>query len=260
MNNGFVYFIQDEETGNIDISSCGYNHEEWLKEYQTGISNKLTLLGYIEGTLKEQFILYQEFSEERIWNDDYWFESSPRLKERIKELLEESLEDKKGGIGILNKEYEDIVEVEYNDGKYNGYGMYTLTGLNNAKMYVGEFKNGLPNGQGTETFLLDGRKYVGEFKDGKPNGQGTETYPDVLKNKPSGSNIRMMRLKVYKQYSQYEGEWVNGQQRGQGTMTWNDGSKFVGSTNEHGQWVNGIYYDKDGNITGKRVNGKQIEQ
>jgi hypothetical protein len=65
---------------------------------------------------------------------------------------------------------------------------------------------------------------------------------------------------VYKQYSQYEGEWVNGQQRGQGTMTWNDGSKFVGSTNEHGQWVNGIYYDKDGNIAGKRVNGKHIEQ
>jgi hypothetical protein len=235
MNNGFVYFIQDEETGNIDISSSRYNHEERLKDFQTGNSNELTLLGYIEGTLKEQFILYQEFSEERIWNDDYWFESSPRLKERIKELLEESLEDKKGGIGILNKEYEDIVEVEYNDGKYNGYGMYTLTGLNNAKMYVGEFKNGLPNGQ------------------------GTETYSDVLKNKPSGSNMRMMRLKVYKQYSQYEGEWKNGKQIGQGTTTWNDGSKFMGSTNEHGQWVNGIYYDKDGNITGKRVNGTSIK-
>ena len=256
MNNGFVYFIQDEKTGNIDISSSRYNHEERLKDFQTGNSNELTLLGYIEGTLKEQFILYQEFSEERIWNDDYWFESSPRLKERIKELLEESLEDKKGGIGILNKEYEDIVEVEYNDGKYNGYGMYIDYG---GKMYVGEFKNGLPNGQGTETFLLDGKKYVGEFKDGLPNGQGTETYSDVLKNKPSGSNMRMMRLKVYKQYSQYEGEWKNGKQIGQGTTTWNDGSKFVGSTNEHGQWVNGIYYDKDGNITGKRVNGTSIK-
>jgi hypothetical protein len=255
MNNGFVYFIQDEETGNIDISSSRYNHEERLKDFQTGNSNELTLLGYIEGTLKEQFILYQEFSEERIWNDDYWFESSPRLKERIKELLEESLEDKKGGIGILNKEYEDIVEVEYNDGKYNGYGTYTIP---SGIMYIGEFKNGLPNGQGTETFL-DGKKYVGEFRDGKKHGQGTETYPDVQKNKPSGSNMRMMRLKVYKQYSQYEGEWKNGKQIGQGTTTWNDGSKFVGSTNEHGQWVNGIYYDKDGNITGKRVNGTSIK-
>ena len=100
-----MYFIQDEETGNIDISSSGYNHEEWLKEFQTGISNKLTLLGYIEGTLKEQFILYQEFSEERIWNDDYWFEYSPRLKERIKELLEDFHEEKKSGIEDLNLEY-----------------------------------------------------------------------------------------------------------------------------------------------------------
>ncbi|KJR41606.1 hypothetical protein MCHI_002381, partial [Candidatus Magnetoovum chiemensis] len=33
--------------------------------------------------------------------------------------------------------------------------------------YVGEFKDGLMNGQGTLTFP-DGEKYVGEFKDGKP--------------------------------------------------------------------------------------------
>ena len=260
MSDGFVYFIQEEVIDNIKIGFSKKHPKGRLKDFQTGNSNKLIILGYIEGTLKEQFILYQEFSEERIWNDDYWFESSPRLKERIKELLEESLEDKKGGVGILNKEYEDIVEVEYNDGKYNGYGMYTLTGLNNAKMYVGEFKNGLPNGQGTETFLLNGKKYVGEFKNGLPNGQGTETYPDVQKNKPSGSNIRMMRLKVYKQYSQYEGEWVNGEQCGQGTMTWNDGSKFVGSTDEFGHTRNGIYYDKDGKIVEKVVNGKHIEQ
>ena len=43
--------------------------------------------------------------------------------------------------------------------------------------YVGEKKNGVPNGQGTFTFP-DGTKYVGEWKDGLPNGQGTETFPD----------------------------------------------------------------------------------
>ena len=41
--------------------------------------------------------------------------------------------------------------------------------------YVGESKNGEPNGQGTMT-LSDGGNYVGEFKDGKPNGQGTMPY------------------------------------------------------------------------------------
>ena len=43
--------------------------------------------------------------------------------------------------------------------------------------YVGEFKNRLPNGQGTITFA-SGSKYVGEFKDGKKHGQGTYTYAD----------------------------------------------------------------------------------
>ena len=36
----------------------------------------------------------------------------------------------------------------------------------NGNKYVGEFKDGLLNGQGIST-LFDGRKYVGEFKDGK---------------------------------------------------------------------------------------------
>jgi len=39
-------------------------------------------------------------------------------------------------------------------------------------MYVGEWKNGKYNGQGTFTYP-DGSKYVGEFKDGKSYGQGT---------------------------------------------------------------------------------------
>jgi len=41
----------------------------------------------------------------------------------------------------------------------------TLTFPNGAK-YVGDLKDGKPNGQGTLTYL-DGRQYVGKFKDGK---------------------------------------------------------------------------------------------
>ena len=43
--------------------------------------------------------------------------------------------------------------------------------------YVGEVSNGLPSGQGTETFP-GGVEYVGSFKDGKRNGQGTMTLPE----------------------------------------------------------------------------------
>ena len=41
-----------------------------------------------------------------------------------------------------------------------------------GKKYMGEFKDGIKNGQGTFT-LPNGEKYVGEFKDGLPNGQVT---------------------------------------------------------------------------------------
>ena len=43
--------------------------------------------------------------------------------------------------------------------------------------YVGEWKNGKKNGQGTKT-SAEGYKYVGEFKDGFCNGQGTMTWAD----------------------------------------------------------------------------------
>ena len=96
--------------------------------------------------------------------------------------------------------------------------------LDGAK-YVGEWKNGKRNGQGTFTFP-DGEKYVGEFKDGKRNGQGTYTFPDGKK---------------------YVGEFKDGEYNGQGTFTSLDGKKYVG------EW-------KDGNINGKgvlfKVNGE----
>ena len=43
--------------------------------------------------------------------------------------------------------------------------------------YVGEIKNGKPNGHGTLT-KPEGSIYVGEFKDGKYHGQGTFNWYD----------------------------------------------------------------------------------
>ena len=57
---------------------------------------------------------------------------------------------------------------EFKDGERNGQGTYTYP---NGDKYVGEFKDGKHNGQGTHTFA-NGNKYVGELKDGKYNGQG----------------------------------------------------------------------------------------
>ena len=56
---------------------------------------------------------------------------------------------------------------------HNCFGTFAVDG----SKYVGEWKEGKWDGQGTYTFA-DGRKYVGEFKENKYHGQGTYTYAD----------------------------------------------------------------------------------
>jgi len=57
----------------------------------------------------------------------------------------------------------------------------------------------------------------------------------------------------------YEGEWKNGFTNGQGTFTNPDGIKYVGEFKDGRDW-NTTEYDKNGNITGKYVNGIYIKQ
>ena len=79
------------------------------------------------------------------------------------------------------------------------------------------------NGPGTET-----------FEDGGKNGQGTFTWSDGKK---------------------YVGEYKEDLMNGQGTISWSNMEKFVGEWKDGKQW-NGTYYDKEGNIHSKVVNGK----
>ena len=66
-----------------------------------------------------------------------------------------------------------------------------------GKYYIGDMKNGLPNGKGTK-FYKDGNvRYNGEFIDGKKEGHGTNYY--------SNGNY-------------YIGEWKNNQRHGRGTL------------------------------------------
>jgi hypothetical protein len=81
----------------------------------------------------------------------------------------------------------------------------------NGGTYVGEFRDGKPNGLGTLTYRHHG-EYVGEFRDSWPSGQGTYTYPDGRR---------------------YVGEWRNGDFNGRGVRTYPDGRK------EDGEWSGG---------------------
>ena len=107
---------------------------------------------------------------------------------------------------------------EWKHGKYNGQGTFTFGPGN----YVGEFKDGKFNGQGTYTIY--GHKYVGEHKDGKKDGHGTFTWDNGNK---------------------YVGEWKDSKMTVQGTMTYSNGNKYVGEwsgTDRSGEaWTRNLY-------------------
>ncbi len=77
-------------------------------------------------------------------------------------------------------------------------------------------------------------KYQGEVENGVPNGLGILIDPDGIK---------------------YVGEWIHRWKNGQGTFTWSDGGEYVGSWKNGTRW-NGTFYDKNGNIIYKYVNGR----
>ena len=59
----------------------------------------------------------------------------------------------------------------------------------------------------------------------------------------------------YNKYGQYVGGYVNESLNGQGKYTFPDGSILIGEFRD-GEFWNGNEYNKDGNLTGKYVNGK----
>jgi len=74
----------------------------------------------------------------------------------------------------IHPQYKGDVE----NGKPNGLGVIINT---NKGKYVGEWKDGKKQGQGTFTYgkgKWEGEKYEGEFKDGYRHGQGTYTWSD----------------------------------------------------------------------------------
>jgi hypothetical protein len=66
----------------------------------------------------------------------------------------------------------------------------------NDRKYVGDIRNGKPNGQGTYTYP-SGDKYVGEFKDGEYHGQGTFTFHDGSKYVGEFKDGKVWNGKVY---------------------------------------------------------------
>jgi len=112
---------------------------------------------------------------------------------------------------------------EYKDGKRNGQGTYTYS---NGEKYIGHYKDGKRNGQGTYIFP-DGSRYLGQWKDSEKNGQGTFIFANGNK---------------------YVGQFKDGKSNGQGTFTFTDGAKYVGQFRDGNYNGFGTFYNANGSI------------
>ena len=102
--------------------------------------------------------------------------------------------DCNNGYGIYTSADGDKYIGEWKDGKENGQGTYTWVSGNtwlNGNKYVGEYKNGKIYGQGTYAWA-NGNKYIGEFKDDKRNGLGTYTFANGTVDKGIWKNNKLI--------------------------------------------------------------------
>ncbi len=105
----------------------------------------------------------------------------------------------------------------------NGYGVYEI---DDGNIYIGEYKNSLPNGKGYQKFLDKKNgliQYVGEFKDGQYNGQGIGFFT-LGESFTLGDNF----------VAYFVDEWKDGLKNGKGFELYSNGDVFFG------EWKNDI--------------------
>jgi hypothetical protein len=163
----------------------------------------------------------------------------------------------------------------------NCFGTYTYA---NGNKYVGEFKDGKRNGQGTNFLLADnqwkGDKYVGGFKDGKFHGQGTYFHlaenehkgnkyvGEYRDDKRTGQGTYFHLADNPRKGDKYVGEFKDGNAHGQGTYyTSSNGYKFVGEYKDGQRSGIGTLYASNGSVinqgiwtNGNLVSSIQLQQ
>lgn len=108
------------------------------------------------------------------------------------------------------------------------------------------------NGQGTYTWT-DGAKYVGEFKDGKWNGEGTfttsmGTYVGGWKDNNKDGLGTLTWVSGEFAGDKYVGEFKDDKKHGQGIYTWASGSKYAGKFKDGQLYKQGTWTYEDGRV------------
>lgn len=183
------------------------------------------------------------------WNDNYYY-------------IGELKDGKPIGYGELhNKNTDEIVDIGLFDGQHiiNGTRFY-----DDDSAYMGEFSNGLRNGQGVQ-YSADGSFWSGTWIDGELNGKGKvylakndSTYEgDFINGNQNGEGTC-----TYKSGDVYHGEWKDGYRNGLGVYTWADGERICGWFKEDNRHGPVDYYSANGDYLGRTVyyEGKTIDE
>lgn len=139
----------------------------------------------------------------------------------------------------------------------NGFG----TEVFYRERYIGNWKNGEPNGQGT-WINSDKSKIVGNWIDGFQRGvfevfyaDGTLAYREIWRDKgllkvgcSSGDCENGWGTYAWQDGNWYEGNWKDGKQHGQGNLYWFNGNKYFGDWKNNLMDGIGTLIWKDSNI------------
>jgi len=103
--------------------------------------------------------------------------------------------------------------------------IYSENGGKDVSTYKGDFKDGLPNGEGE--YILGGAKYTGFWIDGQFTGKGILQTPTV-RYEGSFENFAILEGKIIAETWEYHGKWKDGNYHGKAKLITknDDGSIF----------------------------------
>jgi len=130
--------------------------------------------------------------------------------------------------------------------------------LPDGNKYEGQIKNNMPDGFGSVKYKLSGQKYIGNFKDGLFHGKGTQfskndsIYEGGFKN---GERHGYGCVSAKKDKSYYHGQWVNGLRSGNGIFDFGDGGIYKGKWQNDTMHGKGILTESKGKQAGTSHSG-----
>lgn len=136
----------------------------------------------------------------------------------------------------------------------DGFGEF----ISESGRYVGKFKNGKFDGQGT-MYYASGGYYKGDFVAGMRDGRGTYIWSDNSKYVGNWKNNQKHGVGSmhYQNKSRYEGQWYQDQRHGNGAMYYPNGEHYIGDWSYNSQTGKGTLYKSNGKQqTGVWQNGR----